>query len=191
MFNSLKKNLFVGLIAALTVTGCGSNISSPDLLSDTSANLQNEDVTVSNTHYKLIEIIGIGDVYQKKLNDNGIKYTDQLLSAGAKRIEREKLAAKTGISTKLILRWVNHIDLMRIKGIGPKQSNWLEATGVDSIPELAKRNAQNLHDKLAISNKIDASKNFVDRMVSLKTVQSWIDTAKKTTPSVVVGHEEE
>lgn len=190
MKNLLTQSLTIGLI--LILSGCGSsnnNIIPIENVAPVSNNNQNE-VSISNTHYKLIDIIGIGDVYQKKLNDIGIKYADQLLSEAAKRDDREKLAIKTGISHKLILTWVNHIDIMRIRGIGPKQSAWLEAVGVDSIPELAQRVPQNLHERLEIANNIDPNKKFVGRMVGIETVQKWIETAKVTDPLVVVGHDE-
>lgn len=172
--NLLNKCLSLSLV--LLLSGCGSSTNAiipMDNAAPISVNSKS-DTSVRNTHYKLIEIIGIGDVYQKKLNDIDIKYADQLLTAAANRNDRNKLATKLGISSKLLLTWVNHIDIMRITGIGPKQSAWLEEAGVDSIPELAQRVAQNLHAKLEVANK----KNFVDRMVSVETVQKWIDTAK-------------
>ena len=55
--------------------------------------------------YKIIEIEGVGDSYAKKLEDAGIKTTDDLLAAAATPKGREKLAEETGISPKLILRW--------------------------------------------------------------------------------------
>ena len=60
---------------------------------------------------------------------------------------RQELAASSGASTKLILEWVNHIDLERIKGIGWEYADLLEAAGVDTMPELAQRNADNLRTK--------------------------------------------
>ena len=50
----------------------------------------------------------------------------------------------TGISEGQILKWVNHVDLMRIPGVGSEYSDLLEAAGVDSPAELAQRNAANL-----------------------------------------------
>lgn len=179
--NLLNKCLSLSLI--LVLSGCGSantTITPIENVAPVSAASNQNDNSLRNTHYKLIEIIGIGDVYQKKLNDAGIKYADQLLTEAAKRNDREKLSTKLGISPKLMLTWVNHIDIMRIEGIGPKQSAWLEEAGVDSIPELAQRVAQNLHAKLEVANK----KNFVDRMVSVETVQKWIDSARATKPLV-------
>ena len=61
--------------------------------------------------YKIIDIEGIGDVYAAKLNEAGVKTTDDLLEKCATRAGRRKMAEATEISEKLILRWTNHADL--------------------------------------------------------------------------------
>ena len=88
---------------------------------------------------KIIDIEGIGEVYAKKLQDAGINTVENLLEQGGKPKGREQIAEKTGISSALILRWVNHADLIRIVGVAEQFSELLEASGVDSVPELAQR----------------------------------------------------
>ncbi len=125
---------------------------------------------------KLSEIEGIGDVYQQKLNDADISSIEHLLtSCGAKK-ERAALAEKSGISEKLILEWVNRADLCRIKGVSTQYSDLLECAGVDSVPELAQRNAENLHEKL---HAINEEKNLCRRAPSLSEVQDWVAQAKE------------
>ena len=70
--------------------------------------------------------------------------TDDLLAKGASPKGRADLEAATGISHSLLLEWVNHVDLMRLDGVGSEFSDLLEAAGVDSPAELAQRNAANL-----------------------------------------------
>jgi predicted flap endonuclease-1-like 5' DNA nuclease len=53
----------------------------------------------------------------------------------------------------LILEWVNHVDLFRIKGVGEEYSDLLEEAGVDTVPELAQRNPENLYQKLVAVNQ--------------------------------------
>ncbi len=86
---------------------------------------------------RIDDVEGIGPVYAEKLAAVGIKTTDDLLAAGAKPYDREKLAESTGISPKLILEWVDKVDLMRISGVGSQYSDLLEAAGVASPAELA------------------------------------------------------
>ncbi len=188
MYSSFKKSFAASILVTLVLAGCASENTQMLLPAPTESIVSNIDenasLEISKNKYKLEAIVGIGAVYQERLNDEGIKDTDALLKATAKRIDRQKLAEATGISHKLILNWANHVDLMRIKGLGPKQSNWLEAVGVDSIKELAQRRGDNLHERLEIANNIDPKKKFVHRMPSVGEVQNWIDIAAKTKPMV-------
>ncbi len=125
--------------------------------------------------YDLAEIEGVGPAYAEKLGSVGIKTTDDLLAAGASPKGREDLAAATGISGKLILRWVNMADFFRVKGIGEEYSDLLEAAGVDTVPELAQRRADNLTPKLA---EVNAEKKLVRRLPTESQVAGWIEAAK-------------
>jgi len=125
---------------------------------------------------KLIAIEGIGEVYAGKLQAAGLVTTEALLEQGATPQGRQTLAEKTGISGHLILEWVNRADLFRIKGVGEEYSDLLEAAGVDTVPELAQRNAENLYAKLA---EVNAAKKLVRRIPTQSQVADWIDQAKK------------
>ena len=125
---------------------------------------------------KVIDVEGIGPTYAKKLVEAGIITTDDLLEAGSTPKGRENLAAKTGISGKLILEWVNLSDLFRIKGVGSEYSDLLEEAGVDTVAELARRNVDNLHIKIC---EVNAEKKLVRRPPTLNEVKQWIEQAKK------------
>ncbi len=129
----------------------------------------------------LLEIEGIGDHYLSKLNAVNLYWQAELLEQGATKKGRVEIAEKSDIAEKLILRWVNHIDLIRINGIGPQFAELLEAAGVDSVPELAQRNAENLHAKLV---EVNAARNLVGRDAALNEVTAWVQEAK-TLPRVV------
>jgi predicted flap endonuclease-1-like 5' DNA nuclease/predicted DNA-binding transcriptional regulator len=124
---------------------------------------------------KVIDVEGIGPVYANKLNEININTTADLLEAGATPAKRKELAQKTGISDKLILRWINMADLFRIKGVGEEYSDLLEAAGVDTVVELAKRVPENLHVKML---EVNAEKNLVRRPPALSDVKQWIQEAK-------------
>ncbi len=131
---------------------------------------------------KIDEVEGIGATYAEKLGEAGVKSTDDLLATGATANGRAKLAEATGISGKLILEWVNHVDLMRLKGVGSEYSDLLEAAGVDSPAELAQRNAANL--ATTIAELIAARPDVVRRTPSQATIEGWVAEAK-TLPKVV------
>ena len=127
------------------------------------------------------DIEGIGPQYAEKLKAAGVNTVEKLLEAGATAKGRDELAAQTGISAKLILTWANHADLFRIKGVAGQFSELLEAAGVDTVPELAQRNAENLQQALAKTND---EKHLAKTTPSLNQVTNWIEEAK-TLPKMV------
>jgi len=124
---------------------------------------------------KLEYIEGIGDVYAAKLRGVGVKSINDLLKKGSTPKGRQDLADNSDISRKLILTWINHADLQRIKGIGAQYSELLEAAGVDTVVELATRNPDNLYQKMLETN---TEKRLVRRPPALSFVQSWVEQAK-------------
>jgi predicted flap endonuclease-1-like 5' DNA nuclease len=124
---------------------------------------------------RIAEIEGVGEAYQKKLALAGITTTEALLEKGASPKGRKEVAEKSGISDGLILQWVNHVDLFRIKGVGSEYSDLLEAAGVDTVPELAQRNPEHLLEKMAATN---LEKKLVRRLPVLSQVKSWVEQAK-------------
>jgi predicted flap endonuclease-1-like 5' DNA nuclease len=125
---------------------------------------------------KIDEVEGIGPAYAAKLNDAGVKTTDDLLEKGASKKGREAIAAASGLSEGQLLKWVNHVDLMRLDGVGSEYSDLLEAAGVDSPTELARRNPANLAATFA---ELDAARpNWIRRLPSEATVAKWIAEAK-------------
>lgn len=127
------------------------------------------------------DIEGIGPQYAEKLKAADINTVEKLLESGATAKGRDELSAKTGIGAKLILTWVNHADLFRIKGVAGQFSELLEAAGVDTVPELAQRNAENLQKALSQTND---EKHLAKTTPSLSQVTAWIEEAK-TLPKVV------
>ena len=125
---------------------------------------------------RLLDVEGIGAVYAEKLNATGIPTLEALLEQGATPKGRAEIAEKAGISGAMILRWVNHVDLFRIKGVAGQYAELLEAAGVDTVPELALRNAANLHQKLAETNQ---AKKCVRQLPTRTQVESWVEQAKK------------
>jgi predicted flap endonuclease-1-like 5' DNA nuclease len=126
---------------------------------------------------KLVEIEGVGAAYAAKLTESGVKSQEDLLVAGSTPKARKELAAKTGISGKLLLEWINRADLARVKGIGEEYADLLELAGVDTVPELARRNAVNLHKKLI--EVAEAKKNVVRRVPAASEVTKWVAAAKE------------
>jgi predicted flap endonuclease-1-like 5' DNA nuclease len=130
---------------------------------------------------KITEIEGIGDVYAQKLEQAGVQSVESLLTTGGTPAGRKALAEKAGISDALILRWVNHADLFRIKGVAGQYAELLEAAGVDTVVELSHRNAENLTKKMV---EVNEAKKLVRSVPSEAQVKAWIEEAKALPRSV-------
>jgi predicted flap endonuclease-1-like 5' DNA nuclease len=128
-------------------------------------------------HMNVEDVEGIGPASGEKLATVGIKTTDDLLMAGAKPYDRERIAEQTGISGKLIGEWVDKVDLMRVPGVGPQYSDLLEAAGVDSPAELAQRNPANL--AITVQEVVAARPGIVRRTPSQAEIAAWIEEAGK------------
>ncbi len=126
-------------------------------------------------HTKIEEIEGIGPVLGEKFRDAGITSTEKLLEAAKTPSQRAKLAETTGISEKQILKFANMADLFRIHGVGQEYAELLEAAGVDTVPELAQRNAANLAQKM---EEVNEAKQFTRRTPVPAEVEKWVAEAK-------------
>lgn len=131
--------------------------------------------------YKIIDIQGVGPVYAEKLQAAGVNKVSDLLEKGKTAKGRKELEDATGIRHDLILTWVNHADLFRVKGVGPQFAELLEASGVDTVKEFAHRNAENLVAKMT---EVNDKEHRTRRVPTVKEVQKMIDQAKEL-PAVV------
>jgi predicted flap endonuclease-1-like 5' DNA nuclease len=123
----------------------------------------------------LKQIEGIGEKYAQRLKEVGIASVAALLKQGATPKGRAEIAEKSGISETLILEWVNHADLFRIKGVGEEYADLLEEAGVDTVVELGNRNPDNLYQALVSTNQ---AKKLVRQLPTRKQVKDWVAQAK-------------
>lgn len=131
--------------------------------------------------YKVIDIEGIGSNYASKLEAIGIFTTSDLLEKGGTKKGRVAIAETTGLPESLLLTWVNHADLHRVKGIAGQIAELLEAAGVDTVKELAVRNAANLHEKLietndqyGLSGRVPSAETLSDMIAQAKTLEQKV-----------------
>jgi len=125
---------------------------------------------------KLEAMEGIGPQYAAQLRQAGVRSTGDLLKKGTNPEGRNELNARSGISPKLILEWINHADLFRIKGVGEEYADLLEESGVDTVVELARRKPEALIEAM---KKVNEKKKLVRALPSQKKVTSWIAQVKK------------
>ncbi len=131
--------------------------------------------------YSIEEIEGIGKTYGQKLRNQHIATTDELLEIGSTKKGRQQIAESTGMPESLILTWVNHADLFRIKGIAGQFAELLEAAGVDTVKDFATRNAENLavklaetNEKLGVSGRVPSVDSLAEMIAQAKTMEQKV-----------------
>jgi predicted flap endonuclease-1-like 5' DNA nuclease len=125
------------------------------------------------------ELRGMVPEVQQVLRMKGLTDTLDFLSAASTPQLRKGLASESGVDAGVILALANRADLARIDGVGAVFSDLLEEAGVDTVKELARRNPENLYDKLA---SINAARQTSARIPSLEAIKSFIDQATELTP---------
>ena len=131
--------------------------------------------------YKVDVIEGVGPAFAEKLSEAGIRTTDDLLEKCAAPTGRKAVCEATGIGESSILRWSNHADLMRVKGIGGQYAELLEASGVDTVNELRNRNPENL---LAAMAEVNSAKKLTRTVPGALVLTKWINRAKQLDPLI-------
>jgi len=130
--------------------------------------------------YPISEIPGIATDVAALLKKDGIRTTIGFLRAAKTPKQRLKMAEKTGIDSKRVLEWATTCDRMRVKGIGAEYAQLLGDVGVKTVNDLRFRNPHNLVERMRQANK--------DKRVLLlpkeKTVERWIENAKKLPPLI-------
>lgn len=126
-------------------------------------------------NYPLAQINGIGPATRLKLKTVGIRTAAKLLEAARTAKGRQMLAEKTDLDPKLLLRLANHIDRMRVKGIGQDYAELLEAVGVVTVHQLAYRSPAKLADAM---KKANAERKLVRVLPSAVMIGRWIENAK-------------
>ena len=132
-------------------------------------------------NHKIDDVEGIGPVMGEKFRAAGVKDTDSLLKNALTATQRKALAEQTGLSEARILKFANMADLYRISGVGSEYSELLEAAGVNTVPELANRNAANLAQAMATVNQ---EKKLTRQVPVEAEVAKWIEQAK-TLPRMI------
>ncbi|MHA1650030.1 MAG: DUF4332 domain-containing protein [Candidatus Helarchaeota archaeon] len=126
----------------------------------------------------VIDIEGIGKEYAKDLKAVGIETTEDLRKASLVEI-----AEATGISPKLLFKWQCMADLFRVRRAAEEYTNLLFEMGIETVKELSKQKAKELHAKVkkfaAEAEKKPGWHGDVKKVPTLKDVETWIESAKE------------
>jgi predicted RecB family nuclease len=131
--------------------------------------------------YPLSAITGIGPAMTVRLKAIGIRTSEKLLDAAKTPKDRKILAERLGVDERLVLRWANLTDRMRIKGVREPYAELLKDAGVDTVRELKYRNPGRLAEAMATAN---AKRKRVRLLPSEKRIGRWIEAARRLDPKI-------
>ena len=127
------------------------------------------------------EIKMVGPSEAEKLSKAGVTTVEGLVEQGKTRSGRHRLATASGLPEHDILKWVDRAHLMELKGVGKQYADLLEVAGVDSPLELSHPVPEHLYQRLL---DINAEQKLVQRAPHMNEVESWIEEAKATAPTI-------
>jgi len=105
-----------------------------------------------------------------------ISTTLDLLERMKTRSLRDRLRKETGIKSRRINDLANYVDLMRISTVSEDFAVLLEDVGIDSVPELASRNPDNLFNNSIVP--YDTSRHtLITRKPDIELVREWVTEA--------------
>jgi predicted flap endonuclease-1-like 5' DNA nuclease len=129
---------------------------------------------------RIDQVAGIAHRDATKLRKAGVRTSKALIEVAADRKGRADLAAATAIDPRHLQLWVNHADLLRVKGVGAEYAELLTAAGVDTLRDLRRRNPTALLAKII---GLNGSNRVVQRLPTESMVEVWIEAAKDLDPS--------
>ncbi len=129
---------------------------------------------------RIDQVAGITHKDATKLRKAGIRTSNGLIEVAGNRKGRTDLATATGIDQRDLQQWINHSDLLRVKGVGAEYAELLVAAGVDTLRDLRRRNPTALLAKII---GLNGDAKVVQRLPTEGMVEAWIETAKDLEPS--------
>jgi predicted flap endonuclease-1-like 5' DNA nuclease len=131
----------------------------------------------SKSGVSLTAIKGIGRRYAALLHDKGhIDSVQELLKEGAAPQGRVEIHSRTGLSPKLILRWVQLADLMRVEGVGSDYSQLLWEAGITSASDLSAQEPKALLKELS---RVKEEQGSIRRLPYPEQIADWIRKASE------------
>jgi predicted RecB family nuclease len=129
---------------------------------------------------RIDQVAGISHKDATKLRKAGVRTSKGLVETAGDRKGRNELAAATGLDPRDIQQWVNHSDLLLVKGVGAEYAELLVAAGVDTLRDLRRRNPTALLAKII---GLNGNARVVRRLPTESMVEVWIEAARELDPS--------
>ena len=131
--------------------------------------------TASASHYELRDIDLVDQATCDKLGKDGIQSTEVLLSRVAKKADRKVLAQRAGVDLTVLDVLARQVDMLRVRGIGPKMVRVFAAVGVDTIAELRQQAPEDLYVRVV---RMNDEKHLSEIVPDAGVLAGWIEQAR-------------
>ena len=130
------------------------------------------------SHYDLEDADFIPSELRASLLKDNIENTEDLFALLLTKDSRAAFVKKYNVKAEDALYLAHELELMQIRGIGPKAAVLLLKSGVRDVKDLAKANAGELLESLLRTNR---ELNITGVQPDMVVVTDWIANAKKVT----------
>jgi predicted flap endonuclease-1-like 5' DNA nuclease len=128
-------------------------------------------------HYRIVDVPDVVPTeHHRALASAGVLTTAQLYERTARRRNRRRLARDTGIKFATLTGWAIFVDLMQVKGIGPKMVRLLNASGIAGLKQLKRAKAASLLEAMRKSNR---GFRYSRVLPTVDVVSGWIARARR------------
>ena len=127
------------------------------------------------------QVAGIDQKNATKLRKVGVRTAKGLSKTASTRTGRSELSRLTGFDSRRLQLWVNHSDLLAVRGVGAEYAELLVSAGVDTVRDLRRRNPTALLAKIIALN---GQRNVVQRLPTESMVEGWIEAAGTVEPTI-------
>ena len=127
--------------------------------------------TALASHYLLEDVPFISVDERTKLESLKLLATEDLLKEVATPSARRALVKRSGLSAARVVELSNQVDLLQVRGIGPKMVMLFQAAGYTNCKALNKAKLETLYKAIAKTND---AKHISEVIPSPDLVASWI-----------------
>lgn len=111
----------------------------------------------------------------QQLAEIGIANTEELLDVVKTSKGREMIVQKTDLDKQQVQDLARTVELLQVRGVGPKAARLLKESGVVSVSDLAGREGQDLLERLILTNQ---EQQITGIDPDLVVVTDWITRAR-------------
>lgn len=135
------------------------------------------------------EIQGIGESYQKLLNNNNIYTISDLLTAGTRVRSKVELASMLEVDHNRLSNWLAQAELMTIRSIDGRAAEILADIGITGLQQLAQQESEALVERY--NKQVSKLGHASVKPQTQESISQWITTAATyvgvTRPGVLQG----